>query len=40
MIHFENILRICLEYDKDMSLFHSILKNILLLHVLPKIYME
>jgi hypothetical protein len=30
IIHFENVLKIYLKYAKNMSLFHSILKNILL----------
>ncbi len=40
MIHFENILKIYLKYVRNMPLFHNILKIILLLQMLPKIYKE
>ncbi len=36
IIHFENILKIYLEYDKNMPLSHSILKNIFYPNMLPK----
>ncbi len=40
IIHFENILKIYLKYVRNMPLFHSILKIILLLQVLLQIYKE
>jgi hypothetical protein len=36
IIHFENILKIYLEYDKNMPLFDCILNNIFFPNMLPK----
>lgn len=36
IIHFENIFKIYLKYDKNMPLFHIILKNIFFPNMLPK----
>ncbi len=40
IIHFEDILIIYLKYVKNKPLFDSTLKNIILPHILPKIYKE
>jgi len=40
IFHFENILRMYLKYVRNRPLFHSILKNILLPQVFPKIYKD